>query len=223
MIFIYGTGTSRLLSAPLPTLACAHCGTQGQLSVTVFSRYASLFWIPVFPFGKISVTVCNHCKQTLTSKEPLPETYRLPVQTVQQNAPMAFSNFALPLLLMAGMVAVFLLAQFGPDRKRGSAEKAASATTMQDDDAGVTLGARYKMRGTAGTTGYALMEVTRLTDDTVYYKTTGMLRNEPTAANATVALRDSVPPNSDKGRYPRKMWHFLVAGQGMFRPLILTE
>lgn len=219
MIFIYGTGTSRLLFAPLPTLACVHCGTQGQMSVTVFSRYVSLFWIPVFPFGKISVTVCNHCKQTLMTKEPLPESYQLPVQTVQQHAPGRLTNFALPLILLLGIVAVMLLAQLGPDHRR----KATAAATAQEEDAGVAVGARYKMRPVDGQTGYALMQVTGLTNDTVYYKITGMLRNEPTPANATVALRDSIPSYGGKMGVPRKMWHFLVQGEGMFRPLTFSE
>ncbi|AHJ98087.1 zinc ribbon domain-containing protein [Hymenobacter swuensis] len=218
MFFIYGTGTTRLVTTPLPTLACAHCGTRGQLSVTVFSRYVSLFWIPVFPFGKVSVTVCEHCKQTLTSKEPLPEAYRLPVQTVQQHAPTAFSNFALLLLVVAGIVLALVLGQLAPNSK----SKADTAQST-DADAGVTLGARYKMKNTTGATGYALMEVTRLTDDTVYYKTTSMLRSKPTAASTAQALRDSVSPGAAQSRYPRKMWHFLVQGQGMFRPLTLTE
>jgi len=221
MFFIYGTGTTRLITTPLPTLPCAYCGTQGQLSVTVFSRYVSLFWIPVFPFGKISVTVCAHCKQTLTSKEPLPETYRLPVQTVQQHAPTAFSNFALLLLVGAGIALALVLGQLAPDSK----PKADTATANQRNgaDAGVTLGARYKMKSTTGATDYALMEVTHLTDDTVYYKVTSMLRSKPTAASTTQALRDSVAPGAAQGHYPRKMWHFLVQGQGMFRPLTLTE
>ncbi|RSK50235.1 zinc ribbon domain-containing protein [Hymenobacter rigui] len=218
MIFIYGTGTSRLITAPLPTTTCAHCGTRGQLSVTVFSRYVSLFWIPVFPFGKLSVTVCNHCKQTLTSKEPLPESYRLPVQTVQQHAPRRLTNFALPLLLLAGVVLIVVLARLGPARP-----SSASAATVGSDDAGVTVGARYKTQPMAGTRGYALLEVTRLTPDTVYYKTTTGLLGKPTAASVAVALRDSVPPGAERARYPRAMWHFLVEGQGMFRPFVATE
>lgn len=224
MIFLFGTGTSRLLTFPLPTVACTYCGTQGQLSVTVFSRYFSVFWIPVFPIGKVSVTVCEHCKQTLTSKEPLPETYRLPVQTVQQQASTPLTNFALLLLLGVGIVLVFVLAQLAPDKKRpATAEAASTAAAAPADDADVVPGARYKMKSTADGSGYALMEVTRLTNDTVYYKVTSMLRGRPTAASVTAALRDSVPPGSDKGRYPRKMWHFLVQGQGMFRPLVLAE
>ncbi|MET4106169.1 zinc-ribbon domain-containing protein [Hymenobacter sp. UYP22] len=229
MIFLFGTGTSRLLTFPLPTVACTYCGVQGKLSVTVFSRYFSVFWIPVFPIGKVSVTVCEHCKQTLTSKEPLPETYRLPVQTVQQQASTPLTNYALLLLLGAGIVLVFVLTQLAPGKKRAAAPEnpatAASLATQDNDanDADVTPGARYKMKSTAAGSAYALMEVTRLTNDTVFYKVTSMLRSKPTAASVTAALRDSVPPGSEKGRYPRKMWHFLVQGQGMFRPLILSE
>ncbi|MDU0368917.1 zinc-ribbon domain-containing protein [Hymenobacter endophyticus] len=226
MIFLFGTGTSRLITFPLPTVACTYCGIQGKLSVTVFSRYFSVFWIPVFPIGKVSVTVCEHCKQTLTSKEPLPETYRLPVQTVQQQTSTPITNFALLLLLGAGIVLVLVLTQLAPGKKRAAAPESsttAASLATQNNDADVALGARYKMKSTASGSAYALMEVTRLTDDTVYYKVTSMLRGKPTAASVTAALRDSVPPGSDKGRYPRKMWHFLVQGQGMFRPLILSE
>jgi hypothetical protein len=48
---------------------CAHCGTQDSVQMTVFQKYADLFWIPFFPIGKTAVTQCSHCKQVLEKKQ----------------------------------------------------------------------------------------------------------------------------------------------------------
>lgn len=213
MLFFYGTGTSRLLSAPLPTIACTHCGTTGRLSATVFSRYVSLFWTPIFPFTKTSVTVCGHCQQTIAKLKNMPESYRLPVQQLQQQARYPVSNFAALIMFVLAIVGIFGIAFFRDPKP----------TTVLSDaeqpvvETGVVEGARYKTIGMTDEGIYVLAEVTRLTPDTVYFKATGPLRGPLTEASATVALRDSVPAGVPATGYPRKLWHFLVQGEGRFR------
>ncbi|MCS4436686.1 zinc ribbon domain-containing protein [Aquiflexum gelatinilyticum] len=48
---------------------CANCGTQNSVQMTVFQKYAHVFWIPFFPIGKTGLTQCSHCKQVLEKKE----------------------------------------------------------------------------------------------------------------------------------------------------------
>ena len=213
MLFFYGIGSSRLLTAPLLTTSCTHCGTTGQLSATVFSRYVSLFWTPIFPFSKMSVTVCGHCQQTIAKLKHMPESYRPPVQQLQQQVRYPISNFAVLILFVLALAFIFGVGWFS-DPTPATALSAAEQPVVETD---VKQGARYKTIGMTDEGTYALAEVTRLTADTVYYKTTGPLRSPLTAASATVALRDSVPAGVPISKYPRNLWHFLVQGEGRFR------
>ncbi|SDX46081.1 hypothetical protein [Hymenobacter psychrophilus] len=216
MLFFYGTGTSCLLSAPLPATACTHCGSTGQLSATVFSRYASLFWTPIFPFTKTSVTVCGHCQQTIAKLKQMPESYRPPVQQLQQQARYPVSNFAVLILFGLTLAFIFGVGWFSDPKPATALAGEKAAVQLVEDDAGVQLSDRY--RADAGK-AYMLAEVTSLTADTVYYKITTGLMGELTPASATIALRDSVLPGGDKGVYPRSMWHYMVKGNAMFKPI----
>ena len=214
MIFFYGTGTTRLATTPLPTVACTHCGTTGQLSATVFSRYVSLFWTPVFPIGKISVTVCGHCQQTIPKLKAMPESYRVPVQALQQQVRPPLTNYAVLLMLVlviGGIVGVGLLS----DPKPTAALPPDDPATMET---GVRQGSRYQLT-IPNNGGYILAEVTRLTADTVYYIRTNPLHGPLTPASATTALRDSVPTGMPIQQYPRNLWYSMVGGEGLFQAL----
>ena len=67
MIF-YGTRASHLLTAPIDQTACAACGTPNALRASIFGRYAHVYWIPLFPIGKVSASECGHCRQVLPGK-----------------------------------------------------------------------------------------------------------------------------------------------------------
>ncbi|WP_019947281.1 hypothetical protein [Hymenobacter aerophilus] len=208
MLFFYGTGSSRLLTAPLPATACTHCGITGQLSATVFSRYVSLFWTPIFPFGKMSVTVCGHCQQTIAKLKQMPESYRPPVRQLQEQARYPLTNFAA--LILFGLV---LAGIFGLAWCSGPKEPAAYTAAEQAlAGAELEVGARYQSKAGKDDGTYALVEITRLTPDTVYFKGTSILRGPLTPASATIALRDSVSAAGSRVPYPREMWAQLMEG-----------
>ncbi|PKL86163.1 MAG: hypothetical protein CVV22_04540 [Ignavibacteriae bacterium HGW-Ignavibacteriae-1] len=48
---------------------CTNCGTHNSIQMNILQKYAHVFWIPVFPIGKTSVTECLNCKQVLQKKE----------------------------------------------------------------------------------------------------------------------------------------------------------
>lgn len=54
--------------------ACANCGQVEHATAGVL-RYFHVFWIPIFPTGKVPVLECLHCKKALTGKE-IPEPAR---------------------------------------------------------------------------------------------------------------------------------------------------
>ncbi|MBO2008179.1 hypothetical protein [Hymenobacter negativus] len=67
MIF-YGTNGALVRTAPLPGVACPACAAPESLQLSVFSRYAHIYWIPLFPYSKPSVVQCAHCQQAWDTK-----------------------------------------------------------------------------------------------------------------------------------------------------------
>jgi len=208
MIFFYGTGSSCVATEPLPGLACAHCGTRDSLTCSVFSRYLKLMFLPVFPIGKRSVTVCRHCQQTLTGKA-LPEAYRAPVQAVQSRARTPIFHFAALLLVGALAAFIFAVGWFGPARM-------ASAALPQASFAAETAGAHYRIDAAPSGVPYILAGVTRVTPDSVYCNMSNPLRGPLSAASAAQALRDSVASNGARG-FTAAEWHAATTAPGPFK------
>ncbi len=68
-MIIYGHRATKTGHHSLFGVKCQHCQTNDSLEMYTFSRYAHIFWIPLFPYKKEAVTQCNHCRQILTKKE----------------------------------------------------------------------------------------------------------------------------------------------------------
>jgi len=68
-MIIYGTGVKQIKAARLNSVFCPNCGAEGSVIMHVFSRYAHVFWIPLFSLGKRGISECQHCKQALNVKE----------------------------------------------------------------------------------------------------------------------------------------------------------
>ena len=69
LMIIYGHRATKTSHQNLFGIKCPHCESRDTLEMYTFSRYAHIFWIPLFPYKKEAVTQCNHCKQVLTKKE----------------------------------------------------------------------------------------------------------------------------------------------------------
>lgn len=124
MLFFYGTKTSTIGRYPLFGVACAHCGTPDSLFVTVYARYLHLFWIPVLPLGKNTVSQCAHCQQALAVAQ-MPPAYRGPALAWQQQARRPLAHYLvlapaaalLAVVLAGGVVAAFHGFQSARDTK----------------------------------------------------------------------------------------------------------
>ncbi|HLK98523.1 MAG TPA: zinc-ribbon domain-containing protein [Hymenobacter sp.] len=236
MLFFFGTGTSHITTVPLPGLVCAHCGNSDTITSTVTSRYLHIFWIPLLPIGKSSATVCHHCKQVLTSLYQMPTTYREPVQAIQKLARVPLTNYALSLLFGVGVafiVVVGVIAQLTGSEKSSAGTVAAGETSSVVAGSVVTdaepndseavadyekKGTRYKINIGADGSTYCFAKVTKVTPDSVYYRLTKpLLRQEPSDAMASVALRDSVTPGYDNLSLAKEQWVQVTTGQGTFK------
>lgn len=68
-MIIYGTRASHLRSIQLDKETCPHCSTPGSITMSTYTRYAHVFWIPFFSVGRFSISQCQHCKQALEVKQ----------------------------------------------------------------------------------------------------------------------------------------------------------
>ena len=105
MLFFFGIGTSVISSYPLTGIPCVNCG-QTSVGVAIYSRYLHLFWIPIIPLGKRSVSQCANCKQAL-SEAQMPAAYRQEVSVFKQQAKLPITNYIV--LALLGAVVVFSL------------------------------------------------------------------------------------------------------------------
>ncbi len=72
MIF-FGARASNIGNFDIPNSKCSYCEEGNTQRISVFGKYAHVFWIPVFPIGKKAVAECTHCKRTIDQKEFTPE------------------------------------------------------------------------------------------------------------------------------------------------------
>jgi zinc-ribbon family len=72
-MFIFGGGDSIIGSFHIPGTKCDYCSQENTQVITIFGKYAHIFWIPIFPYGKDAMAECTHCKRTMEEKEFSPK------------------------------------------------------------------------------------------------------------------------------------------------------
>jgi hypothetical protein len=68
-MIIYGYRTTGGKAEPLPHEKCPSCGEDGQMTMNIFTSYAHIFWIPLFPYRKFGVAHCSNCNATFEKKQ----------------------------------------------------------------------------------------------------------------------------------------------------------
>jgi hypothetical protein len=151
-MIIYGSKSKPLAHQTLSE-KCSSCGTQNSVAMHVIQRYAHVFWIPFFPTGKIGVSQCDHCKQTLRTKE-MPPALKGEYENLkgQTKTPLwMFIGLALLAIIIVSVVV---------DENRKSAASAQYIKHLQPND----------LLETKTEDGYTYLKVTGVTGDTVYVK-----------------------------------------------------
>lgn len=103
MIF-FGSKASKIGQTDIPGIFCEHCGTQNKTRLTVFGKYAHIYWIPFFPVGKKAVAECQHCMRT-TAEEGFSPALREKYESIKSNFKAPFTHW----ILSIGLAAVVLL------------------------------------------------------------------------------------------------------------------
>jgi len=101
MIF-YGTKGAHLKSEKVSVTKCAHCEQQTSYTVSIFGRYAYLYWIPIFPLPKKGVAECDNCKVTLEPKQ-MDEHLRMKYDNVNRNVKTPITYWIGSLILLAAI------------------------------------------------------------------------------------------------------------------------
>lgn len=152
MIF-YGTNSSRLKDGQLPNVTCPNCETQTSMTYSVFGKYAYIYWIPIFPLGKVNVLECNHCKKTYKLKE-LPEQIQRKFETEKHTG--------IPFLHFSGLAIILLIiAYFSYSSAKHKEAEADYVVTP-------AIGDVYSLK-TETNGHYTSMKVISVTNDSVYF------------------------------------------------------
>jgi hypothetical protein len=101
-MIIYGRKGTHVGSTLPATLVCQNCTTKGNVTLSAFSNYVHIFWIPVFPFSKQVVSQCQNCKQVFQEKE-MPSEFRTYVTELRSSVKPPIWTFV-GLFLIAGLI-----------------------------------------------------------------------------------------------------------------------
>lgn len=101
-MIIYGSNGSHLRTDALAGTSCPACATFGKMKASVYSRYAHVYWIPLFPFSKSAVTQCDHCQQAWEEKG-LPAQLQPAVRELKKSTRFPLWNWAGVALMVLGL------------------------------------------------------------------------------------------------------------------------
>ncbi len=114
-MIIYGTKGKHIHSEETDLIQCSHCQEQRKHTISIYGRYAHIFWIPFFPIGKKGVSECNHCKMTLAPKD-MNESLKFAFQNVEKNAKRPITHWLLLIIIgvlfIAPMITSIFIAVF---------------------------------------------------------------------------------------------------------------
>ncbi len=105
-MIIYGTKAT-LCKSEYIFEPCPNCRTANSMQMSVFQRYAHVFWIPFFPIGKTGVSVCSNCRQVL-KLDQMPPSLRLSYDNIKTNTRIPIWTFAGVILVAIGVIAIIV-------------------------------------------------------------------------------------------------------------------
>jgi hypothetical protein len=115
-MIIYGVKNKQLLKESVMD-KCPHCGTQNNIDIHIFEKYAHVFWIPFFPTDKTGVSECKHCKQVLKLKE-MPDALRNSYENLKPQTKTPIWMFS-GLALIVAFVTIAIITGKQKDERNG--------------------------------------------------------------------------------------------------------
>jgi hypothetical protein len=151
-MIIYGTRATHLITKPIFS-KCPSCGTQNDTVVSIYGKYAHIFWIPLFPFGKEAISQCQHCRNALRENEMTPE--------IQQEVSAIKSSSKTPIWTFVG------LAFLGITFSSIAVSNAKHAGEKDGFYKSPIIGDKYTIKDEGGQ--YGLMKINRVTKDSLFF------------------------------------------------------
>lgn len=136
-MIIFGGRASNIGNFDIPNSKCSYCEEGDTQRISVFGKYAHVFWIPIFPIGKKAVAECTHCKRTIEQKEFSPELKSLYQENKNKAKRPIWHWFGLGIFgLLVGLISIIgVTADEDPRSKLLNADEAlmVSNPTMESD------------------------------------------------------------------------------------------
>lgn len=151
-MIIYGTNSVHLKTEQSRTAVCPQCQAKGALSFSVFSRHAHIFWIPLFPIGKVGGCQCKECEHVMKPKE-MPDDIRQQYNNLKGESSVPKWQFSGLLLL------VLAIGAFQYSEAREKEKERGYITHPVEGDV-------YEYKTDDG--NYSTMRVDRIDGDTLY-------------------------------------------------------
>lgn len=104
MIF-YGTKPTHLNTEKVSNYKCEHCKELNTTSISVYSKYFHLYWIPLFPYSKMTIATCDNC-ETETKKKNFTEQLKLSYSNIKSNSKTPIWHFTG--LIIIGLLFIFM-------------------------------------------------------------------------------------------------------------------
>lgn len=112
-MIVYGR-KSTLIKSELVAGQCPNCNANYSVQMSVFQRYAHIFWIPCFPIGKTGISACGNCKQVLKLNQ-MPNDLKLSYDNLASQAKSPIWTFSG--LGIAAIIAASIAISDGRDTK----------------------------------------------------------------------------------------------------------
>jgi hypothetical protein len=174
-MIIYGSNETKIGKEDVFD-ACTNCGSTNSIELTVFQKYAHVFWIPFFPLQKTGESLCTNCHQVIRKKhfpsylkssfDNLKSRSRAPIWT--------FSGLAILALLIGWIIY---------DDHQSDLKNAQLINNAQPGDV-------YEIK--LGYKNYTLYKVSKVVGDTVFFWISKYQANKVTSLSAASTIGDEI-------------------------------
>jgi hypothetical protein len=163
-MIIYGTKAENIKSGKILNVQCPKCEENTSMNYSVFGKYFYLYWIPFFPYEKISITECNSCRKTFES-EQLPKniTQKLKLD-YERNKP------KYPFWMFSGLIFIICVVLYSFYYQIKTKEEL--AVFIKEPKVGDLYHYRTESRN------YSLMKIYKLSKDSILFLVNDMESNQ---------------------------------------------
>ncbi|MFT6716474.1 MAG: hypothetical protein ACJA0Q_001115 [Saprospiraceae bacterium] len=170
-MIIYGWKPVLLKSELAKSCKCPSCEEVDTTYINIYSRHFHIFWIPISPFGKMSVSYCSNCEVEFKKKD-MPQSIRSAFEIINIDAKPPIWQFS-GLAIIGGFV---LWAAY--ETELDSKE---DLLFLQNPE----VGDIYEYEEDNG--NYSIMKVSEIQQDTIWIRFNNY---EVSATSATYELND---------------------------------